>query len=436
MDEAARVCPRCHKPAAQGISRCPDCGANLPPALPEGTVLQKEGASYAVGAVLGQGGFGITYKGVDKKTGRPVAIKEFFPARETQWAGRDSDGVSVVPCAGREDQFTKGRMSFLKEARVVAKLDDSPASVVKGIDYLETNGTAYLVLEFLPGRPLFKEVRARPGGTLTPKELFPKLLPLMDGISWIHSKNIIHRDICPDNIMWKPDGSLTLTDFGSARQIGGQMTELFKPRYAPVEQETTTAGPAGRYSDVYTLAMTVLYCLTGKNPAQSTERVSQVFGSGQPDPLFLPDCLTAEQKAVFQKAAAIRPADRYQTMGEFKRALIAATPWLKDTPTPPPPPPPKPTFIETLAEFIKTHFMVVVIAGVLVLALILLLVIIGTRDVRTAAPELPPALLAAGEAEDVRAETKNRADGLFYGPAHLMLPSESFTMNRGRPWTQ
>ncbi len=427
MTGSERICPGCQQPVDLGAVICPRCGENLPPALRRGTILQKEGAAYEVSAVLGQGGFGITYRGVDKRTGRAVAVKEFFPARETRWAERAPDGVSVVPCKGRMDEFTRGRMSFLKEAQVVSKLDDSPSSVVKGIDYLETNGTAYLILEFLPGKPLFKEVRSRPDGKLTPQELFPKLLPVMDGISWIHAKNIIHRDICPDNIMWKPDGTLTLTDFGSARQLGGQMTELFKPRYAPVEQETTTAGEPGRYSDVYTLAMTVLYCLTGANPIQSTERVSRVIGNGQPDPLYVPDCLTPEQKAVLRKAAAILPKDRYQTMEEFKDALVAATPWLKQKPKPDPPKPdpdpgPKPNpDPNSFAEFVKTHFVGAVLVGMaVVLVFILLLAVIVSRSERVTAPELPAAAAVAQQEE---------TDELRSGD-----PSESITMNGGGPW--
>ncbi len=429
MTGSEKICPGCQQLVDSGAVVCPRCGENLPPALRRGTLLQKEGAAYEVGAVLGQGGFGITYRGVDKRTGRAVAVKEFFPARETRWAERAPDGVNVTPCKGRMDEFTKGRMSFLKEAQVVSKLDDSPSSVVKGIDYLETNGTAYLILEFLPGKPLFKEVRSRPSGKLTPQELFPKLLPVMDGISWIHAKNIVHRDICPDNIMWKPDGTLTLTDFGSARQLGGQMTELFKPRYAPVEQETSTAGPAGWYSDVYTLAMTILYCLTGENPAQSTERVSRVFGNGQPDPLYIPDCLTPEQKAVLQKAAAIRPEDRYQTMGEFKDALVAATPWKlqPDPPKPDPGPDPKPDppkpdpDSNSFAEFVKAHFVGVVLVGMAVaLVFILLLAVIVSRSERVTAPDLPAAA-AVTETEET--------DEL-----RLSDPSETITMNGGGPW--
>ncbi len=332
-------CPKCGKPITGDRPVCQSCGANLPPALPAGTVLRKNGAAYRVGAVLGQGGFGITYKGVDERTGRNLAIKEYFPAKGNHiWAKRDTDGVTACATNGKDNEYIGGRMSFLKEAKAVAKLDDSPQSIVKGVDYLEANGTAYLVLEFLPGQPIYKAVRARPEGKMTPQELLPKLLPLMDGITWIHNKGLVHRDICPDNIMLMPNGELCLTDFGSAREMGGKMTEFFKPRYAPIEQETSTVGPAGPYSDVYTLAASAVYCLTGRDPEASTSRVSVIHG-GNPDPLALPDCLSEEQKEVFRKAMAIRPKDRYQTMAEFKKDLIAATPWLSEKPEPPAPGP-------------------------------------------------------------------------------------------------
>ncbi len=350
-------CPKCGREfdtPAQPV--CPHCGANLPPALPVGTVIGSGDATYWVGGVLGQGGFGITYRGTDKRTKQEVAIKEYFPSRGNhRWAERDKDGVTVYAANRTEDAYNQGRMSFLKEAKMVAKLDNGPASIVKGVDYLEANGTAYLILGFISGQPLYKAVRARPDGKMAPQELFPKMLPLMDGITWIHSKGMVHRDICPDNIMLMPNGELCLTDFGSARPVDKAMTGFFKPGYAPIEQATTVLGPAGFYSDVYTLAASMLFCLTGSAPTDCSERLSATT-QGQPDPLFLPDCLTEAQKAVFRKALAIRPTDRYQTMAEFKNALLSAI-------APPPPPPPVPWYVKYRGQLIAG-----VIAAVAVLA--------------------------------------------------------------------
>ena len=385
-------CPKCGKPVTGDRPVCQSCGASLPPALPTGTVLRKNGAAYRVGAVLGQGGFGITYKGVDERTGRSLAIKEFFPAKGNHfWAMRDTDGVTACATNGRDNEYDRGRMSFLKEAKAVAKLDDSPQSIVKGVDYLEANGTAYLVLEFLPGQPLYKTVRARPEGKMTPQELFPKLLPLMDGITWIHNKGIVHRDICPDNIMFMPNGELCLTDFGSAREMGGKMTEFFKPRYAPIEQETTVVGPAGPYSDVYTLAASAVYCLTGQDPQASTSRLSVTHGGG-PDPLYLPDCLSEEQKEVFRKAMAIRPKDRYQTMAEFKKELIAATPWLREKtkPTPGPVPDGPATDAGSYFETHKSQLLALILVAAIIL-IILVIAIATSGDMGRMAPPVEAA---------------------------------------------
>ncbi len=373
-------CPKCGSefPApAQPV--CPHCGANLPPALPIGTVLGHGDATYWVGGVLGQGGFGITYRGTDRKTKREVAIKEYFPAKGNHvWAQRDIDGVTVYAASSVANLYNQGRMSFLKEAQMVSKLDNGPASIVKGVDYLEANGTAYLILEFLPGQPLFKAVSARPDGKMTPQEILPKMLPLMDGITWIHGKRMVHRDICPDNIMLMPNGELCLTDFGSARPVDKDMTGFFKPGYAPAEQASTVLGPAGFYSDVYTLAASILFCLTGSAPDDCIDRIA-VTSKGQPDPLFLPDCLTEAQKAVFRKALAIRPENRYQTMAEFKNALLGVTPWLvpKPKPTPgptpnptprpvPPPPPPQPKQWWKLVVGVAAAVAVIVVAVVLI----------------------------------------------------------------------
>ncbi len=339
-------CPRCLRPMTG--QTCQYCGtsndaSNLPGQLPVGTVLEGSAGTYQLGLVLGQGGFGITYIAMDLRSGTRVAVKEYFPV-QCGWASRGADGVTVTPRAGMDVAYNNGRISFLKEAQVLASMTDSHPAVVRGLDYVERNDTAYLVMEYLDGIPLYKVVREK--GALSPQELLPKIDRLMDGIIWIHQRGIIHRDICPDNIMWMPDGTLKLVDFGAARVAdgAGRLTVLYKPGFAPMEQRSSSAETAEQqsfYTDVYALGATIWYGLNGREPIDANDRLfamNEVDPYGRtdikrPDPLQPPAVLNPRQQAVLMKALSMAPHDRYQTMAEFQAALREASSRL-----PPPPP--------------------------------------------------------------------------------------------------
>ena len=271
------LCPSCMTACEDG-ERCPRCGGSLHrenPSflLPVGAVLRRPGLppchGYEIGAALGQGGFGVTYAGRDEAEGRRVAVKEYFPAR---CAKRGEDGITVVPLPGMEETYEGGRYSFVKEARVLSGLEGMP-SVVQALAYLETNNTAYLVMEYLDGTPLHRLVDPKAGKRISPETLLPPLKNLLYDIGRLHEKKVIHRDIAPDNIMWMPDGSLKLLDFGSARSMedGKSMTVMLKHGFAPVEQYQSHG--QGTYTDVSAMAATIYYCLTAVAPAQSTERL-------------------------------------------------------------------------------------------------------------------------------------------------------------------
>lgn len=372
-------CPGCMRPVATPF--CPHCGSdtherNAAGILPVGTKLTGSSGTqtYQVGLALGMGGFGVTYIALELETGNRVAVKEFFPC-QCGWARRGADGVTVEPLPGKDNDYNRGRISFLKEARVLASMKGSHPAVVTGLDYVEMHNTAYLVMEYLDGTPLFKVVRKR--GHLSPEELFPKIDRLMDGIIWLHQKGIIHRDICPDNIMWMDDGSLELMDFGSARLAEGnsQLTVHFKPGYAPVEQYTS--GGQGPWTDVYTMASTICYCLTGEDPAASNERLWRKDTEGV-DPLRLPEGLDPRQRAALTHALGIRKEERTETMAQFRQELF-----------PPPaasPPAPSPFTAPaasgqrpSAADWLRAHLVAVLSAAVALLVLILLILLLSGR---------------------------------------------------------
>ena len=307
----AQYCPNCMQ-IVEG-NYCSFCGGDLhikaaPTQLPIGTILEAGINRYQIGTALGQGGFGITYIAMDLRSHKRVAVKEYFPGRCGQ---RADDEINVVPKQGCEDMFQGGRRSFLKEAQMLASLEKMPG-IVEIYNYFETNGTAYLVMEYLNGKTLKKMVSAQE--KIPAAEFLPKLPPLINSLAKIHAQNVIHRDISPDNIMWMPDGSLKLLDFGCARSMedGRAMTVMYKPGFAPVEQYLSKG--QGTWTDVYALCATIYYCVTGKMPQASVDRLDN-------DHLLPPSALgvqiPAELESALMWGLTVQPKERPVNMEAF-----------------------------------------------------------------------------------------------------------------------
>lgn len=308
-------CPHCMSPETGDY--CTRCGGkirweNPGQLLPVGTVLQGEGHRYQVGAYLGQGGFGVTYIALDLDSMQKTAVKEYFP---TQCAMRGPGG-KVEAKQEKEELFEGGRYHFVQEAIMLASLEGMPA-VVQGLEYMETNGTAYLVMEYLDGTPLYRMVNEN--GRIPAGELMPRLRPLLRDIGKLHGKGVIHRDISPDNVMWMKDGTLKLLDFGCARAVedGKSMTVLLKHGFAPVEQYQTRG--QGPWTDVYALSATVYYCLTGTIPQTATERLME--DKLQP-PTALGAALTPEEEGALLWGMTVNPKQRPGDMAALSGRLF------------------------------------------------------------------------------------------------------------------
>ena len=224
---------------------------------------------YRIVAVLGQGAFGITYRARDLQLERDVAVKEYLPAL----LATRLDGVTVSPRSTQvADDFAWGRARFLDEAKTLARLPRAPA-VVQVHDYLEANGTGYMVMQLVEGETL--AALSRREGRLSQALLERIVPPLLDGLQQIHAAGVLHRDIKPDNIIVAPDGSPTLIDFGASRVAIADRTQaltaVYTPRYAAPEQ--MTSGQQGPYTDIYALAATLYVCVSGTEPLGATHRV-------------------------------------------------------------------------------------------------------------------------------------------------------------------
>ena len=268
---------------------------------------------YTIEGVLGQGGFGITYLGIDELHEKKVAIKEFFPQGIVTRNIEYQDTVTVT-FVGEKDNYEKGKERFLKEARTMAKFSKDEG-IVKALDFFEINNTAYIVMEYLEGVTLKQYLRENQ--RIAPEDLIELLVPLIESLDEIHSQGMIHRDISPDNIMVLPDGRIKLMDFGAARdytEFGEKsLSIVLKPGYAPPEQYQTH-GIQGPWTDIYALCATMYKCITGENPPDAIERVMDdslkkisEFG------IVIP---TQEEAAII-KGMSVSAKDRYQDIKDL-----------------------------------------------------------------------------------------------------------------------
>lgn len=305
-----------------------------PGQLALGTLLQgSDNHTYQVGAARGQGGFGITYAAMDLTAVNRVAIKEYYP---TRCASRTQMG-QVTPMTGQAEFYAGGLKSFLEEARMLSAVGALP-SVVSVRDYFEANGTAYLVMEYVDGIPLHEVVNRR--GKIPAAELLPMLPELLRDLATLHKAGVIHRDISPDNLILMPNGKLKILDFGSARSIqdGKSMTVLLKAGFSPVEQYQSRG--QGPWTDVYAMAGTIYFCLTGVVPPSAVDRLDV---DSLQRPTALGAALTPAQEEALLWGLVVQPRSRPSDMETFARRLFPAAQNPKPEPRPATNPSPRPT---------------------------------------------------------------------------------------------
>lgn len=285
----------------------------FPLALPNGSTLAGQ---YIIEKTLGQGGFGITYKAVDHKTGEKVAIKEFFP---DSMATRQ--GTTVIPFTGeRGESYAFGKEWFLKEAETLAQFI-GVEGIVRIHTYFEENQTAYFVMDYVEGVS-FDEYIKNSGGKVTYEVAESVLIRVIEALAVVHSKGIVHRDVTPDNIYITNDGQVKLLDFGAARYSLGDKSRsldvVLKHGFAPKEQYTRH-GRQGPFTDIYTVGASFYFAITGKRPPDSIDRIEE-DDLVPPSSLGIP--IPREKEDAILKAMSVQPGDRFKTMDEFKNALL------------------------------------------------------------------------------------------------------------------
>lgn len=319
-------CYKCMEQMPAGQKICPSCGhdnsvpSSVRECLPEGSILN---GKYLVGQLLGRGGFGITYIAIELNLNVKVAIKEYFPADVCNRSG-SSRKVEVSNQQVGEEGFQKGIAAFQKEAKALA-LYDTP-SIAHVREFFRENNTAYIVMDYIDGTDLSKEL-SNCGGRMPWERVKTLMLPLIQALNSLHEKGLIHRDIKPDNLKIIRDEEsgterLVLLDFGAARNVvsadqTNTYTQILTPGYAPFEQYQvhTHLGP---FSDIYALSATMYTAISGETPPTAPDRIMD--DPLQPFSSFGLDVPENLEKAIFH-GMAVNYKDRPQTMADLYREI-------------------------------------------------------------------------------------------------------------------
>lgn len=270
-----------------------------------GTILQNR---YRVISILGQGGFGRTYLALDQgRFNERCALKEFIPPQGSAYA------------------LTKARELFQREASILYQISHPQIPQFRAT--FEENQRLFLTQDYVEGktyRTMLNERKAR-GAAFSEAEVLQLIYQILPVLAHIHSKGIIHRDIAPDNIILRQQDNLpVLIDFGVVKEIVTHFqqaenetpTTVGKLGYAPSEQMQT--GRAYPNSDLYSLAVTAVVLMTGKEPQELYDDRTLTWHWQAGIPVIHPGFAQ-----VLNRMLSYRPGDRYQSVSEVAQALQA-----------------------------------------------------------------------------------------------------------------
>jgi predicted Ser/Thr protein kinase len=272
---------------------------------------------YTITRYLNSGGFGITYLAKDSLD-RDVVIKECFPSSVCR--------RSKVVVAARSRAHTAELRSivqlFVKEARNLAKIVHP--NIVAVHQVFEDNGTAYMAIDYIDGLDL-QQVIDGEGPRLTPDHIVVITEKLLKAVGFIHSSDMLHRDISPDNVLIDKSGEPILIDFGAARDQASKTNRamsalrVVKDGYSP--QEFYIAGSEqGPWSDLYALAATLYHLISDEAPVNGQARLS-ALAEDRPDPYVpLTGRFTGYPRGYLEaidRAMSTLPKQRLQTAAEW-----------------------------------------------------------------------------------------------------------------------
>ncbi len=310
--------------------------------LPNGYILQK--GKYKIAQVIGQGGFGITYKGFwttevkgslgAMRTEIPVCIKEYF---FKDYCSRDPQSLIVrVHSDTGKLLFNKFKEKLIKEAKILSEVHHP--YIVNVLEVFEENNTAYIVMEYIAGSSLKDKLSKE--GVLPEPLVLRYIKQIGEALAFVHQKNILHLDIKPSNIIIDRNNNARLIDFGVSKRYDIQEEETsttmltLSKGFAAIEQydsegiQTFTPCP-----DIYSLGATMYNLLTGKIPTESILRATRPLEK----PSTLNPHISPKVEEVILKAMEIVPTDRYQSVREMLDALDLSVEDLSSHPLDPSP---------------------------------------------------------------------------------------------------
>ncbi len=294
--------------------------------LPVGHFLQNN--KYQLLHVVGQGGFGITYKGIlftevkgplgTIKTEIPISIKEYF-FKDYCYRVPGTLAVDVHSQTGKQ-LFDKFKEKLIKEAKILS--DVHHPYIVNVLDVFEENNTAYIAMEYIPGHSL-KYILEKEG--IVPEQKVLKYIDqIAQALQFVHEKNILHLDIKPSNIIIDNNDNARLIDFGVSKRYDVEDKETsttmltLSKGFASIEQYdnegTQTFSPC---PDIYSLGATMYNLLTGKIPTESILRATRPLQN----PTELNPGISPRTEDAIIKAMQINPADRFNSVLEMVESL-------------------------------------------------------------------------------------------------------------------
>jgi len=263
---------------------------------------------YEVVKELGGGAMGTVYLGKDTVGHRNVAVKTLKP-----------NGVDAQELSAMKERF-------FREAESAKQL--AHPAIVKVYDAGEENGTAYFAMELLDGVTL-KDFCAKRGGTVSVKRAIEIAAFTAEALAYAHGKNVVHRDVKPENIMILSNGDLKITDFGVAKLMDASQTQsgvvLGTPNYMSPEQ--LIGAKVDRRSDIFSLGVVLYELLTGVRPFQA-KNISEMLRLHEAHQPPAPSTLRAEVPpsvdAITLRALQRDLAQRYQQGEQMAKDLRAA----------------------------------------------------------------------------------------------------------------
>ena len=296
--------------------------------LPVGSVLRSGKREYRVEAVLGKGGFGITYKVSAMEQVGQIPVRVEFAMKEFFMDGCLRDASGKVSTADTKGEAADGLKDFISEAWRLNSLCGQCRNIVPVDEVFEANGTACYVMEFLDGGSLADYVKKQ--GALSVGAAKKILKPVADAVAFLHCNRITHLDIKPGNIMFRSNGDPVLIDFGLAKHYdrrGNATTTVrtlaYSAGFSPAEQYVGLKQFSPQ-SDVYALAATFANMLTGKTPPEAIDLEFSLNDWSV--------CLPEEVRPAVVHAMAYSRKDRTLSVCDFVKELYGNEPSVVEKP--------------------------------------------------------------------------------------------------------